>query len=45
MTAVFVSIQIISKLLLHDGCIVTNESVEAMCEDSQTETHPNFGEK
>lgn len=42
-SAVFVSTQIISKLLLHDGCIVTNESVEPVCEDSQTETHSNCG--
>lgn len=37
-SAVFVSTQIISKPLLRDGCIVTNECVEVVCENSQTET-------
>lgn len=34
----FVSTPIISILLLHGCCIVTNGSEEAMCEDSQSET-------
>lgn len=43
--AVFVSSHIISELLLHDGCVVTNERVEAMCEDSWTETLSDCGRK
>lgn len=34
----FVTTQIISMLLLRGGCIVTNWSGDAMCEDSQSET-------